>query len=47
MGATNRNYIPAAGYDWLLPFYDPFQRWLRGEKVLRVLLDGADISAEE
>ena len=47
MGDTHRSYIPAAGYDWLLPFYDPFQRWLRGEGVIRALVADADISPEQ
>ena len=45
MGDTHRSYIPAAGHDWLLPFYDPFQRWLRGDRVLRSLVDHANIGS--
>ena len=47
MGDPHRSYIPAAGYDWLLPFYDPFQRWLRGEGVMRALVDDANIGPEQ
>lgn len=43
MGDTHRSYIPAAGHDWLLPLYDPLQRWLIGEGVKRVLVDDANI----
>lgn len=34
MSDTARSYIPAAGRDWLLPFYDPLQ-WLLGGHVQR------------
>lgn len=43
MSDTARSYIPAAGRDWLLPFYDPVQRLLGGHKVRRALLDAADL----
>ncbi len=42
MGDTHRSYIPAAGYDWLLPLYDPLKRWLIGEGLTRALV--ADVS---
>ena len=28
MHATGKTYLPAAGRDWLLPFYDPFTKVL-------------------
>jgi len=33
-----RRFIPAAGRSWLLPFYDPVQRWLLGERRLKQML---------
>jgi ubiquinone/menaquinone biosynthesis C-methylase UbiE len=47
MAETHRSYIPAAGHDWLLPLYDPFQRWLRGDAFLRALVDDADIRSKQ
>src|SRR5881397_4449089 len=44
-GATQgrRTYVPAAGWDWLLPLYDVFA-WLVGsEGMHRQLVDQADI----
>ena len=35
MSARPENYIPAAGEDWLLPLYDPLQRFVFREKHLR------------
>ena len=43
MGDTHRSYIPAAGYDWLLPLYDPLQRWLVREAPKRALIADANI----
>ena len=44
MGQPRRRYIPAAAYDWLLPLYDPLQRWLvREDSVKRPLIQGAEI----
>lgn len=44
MAHSVRSFIPAAGYDWLLPLYDPFQRWiLREDAVKRPLVDQAAI----
>ena len=44
MGDPARRYIPAAGYDWLLPLYDPLQRWvLREEAVKQPLVEQAAI----
>ncbi len=47
MGDTHRSYIPAAGHDWLLPLYDPLQRWLVREGVKRALLDDANVGADQ
>jgi ubiquinone/menaquinone biosynthesis C-methylase UbiE len=40
---TTRTYIPAAGRDWLLPFYDPLQWLLGGHKQRRGMLDAAEL----
>lgn len=40
---TPRTYLPAAGHDWALPFYDPFVRLLGGHAVRAVLLEDADL----
>ncbi len=47
MGDTHRGYIPAAGHDWLLPLYDPLQRWLIREGVKRALVDDANIGPDQ
>ena len=47
MGDTHRSYIPAAGYDWLLPLYDPLQRWLLGEGPKRALVADASIGPDQ
>ena len=42
-----RTYVPAAGWDWLLPFYDVFG-WLLGtEAAHRQLVDQANIGADQ
>jgi ubiquinone/menaquinone biosynthesis C-methylase UbiE len=38
-----RTYVPAAGYDWLLPLYDVVARLLGTEAAHRQLVDQADI----
>ena len=38
---ADRAYLPAAGRDAFLPFYDPLTRLLGGEKILRSVLDQA------
>src|SRR5215469_12682293 len=38
---SRRTYLPAAGHDWTLPFYDPIVKLLGGEKARRVLIDQA------
>jgi ubiquinone/menaquinone biosynthesis C-methylase UbiE len=32
---TQQPYIPALGLEWLLPAYDPLQRWIMRETVLK------------
>jgi ubiquinone/menaquinone biosynthesis C-methylase UbiE len=46
MGDARRSFVPAAGHDWLLPFYDPLQRLLGGETAHRQLIARADIPAD-
>jgi len=41
MSESTRTYLPAAGFDWSLPFYDPIVKPLGGDKASRVLLDHA------
>jgi ubiquinone/menaquinone biosynthesis C-methylase UbiE len=44
-GATEgrRTYVPAAGYDWLLPLYDVFAKLIGSEAAHRQLVNQADI----
>ena len=41
MMESSRTYLPAAGRDWLLPFYDPIVKLLGGETARKALLDQA------
>ncbi|HWQ36544.1 MAG TPA: methyltransferase domain-containing protein [Blastocatellia bacterium] len=43
MEETRRDYLPAAGRDWLLPLYDPVVKLLGGDAVRRALLDQAQL----
>ena len=44
MVKQRKDFIPASGYDWLLPLYDPVQRWLlREDSLKRPLVDEARI----
>ena len=45
MAKAQRTYIPAAGHDWLLPFYDPFVKLMGGESAHRQLIDQAQLQA--
>lgn len=45
MAHTQRTYIPAAGHDWLLPLYDPVQKWLLGGFAYRALVEQARLHA--
>ena len=38
---SRRTFLPAAGRDWLLPFYDPFVKLLGGDQARQRLLDQA------
>jgi ubiquinone/menaquinone biosynthesis C-methylase UbiE len=41
---SHRHFVPAAGADWLLPFYDPFTRLLGTASALRRLAEQAELS---
>jgi ubiquinone/menaquinone biosynthesis C-methylase UbiE len=41
MSESTRTYLPAAGYDWSLPLYDPIVKLLGGDKARMILLDDA------
>jgi ubiquinone/menaquinone biosynthesis C-methylase UbiE len=41
MGGVENDYLPAAGYDWALPFYDPFLKLLGVDMARKSLLDQA------
>jgi ubiquinone/menaquinone biosynthesis C-methylase UbiE len=45
MAQHSHNYIPAAGHDWLLPFYDPFNWLLGGDALRRPLVKQGSIEA--
>jgi len=42
-----RTYVPAAGYDWLLPFYDLLARLTGSEAAHRQLADQAEIEPDQ
>lgn len=41
MEEIQKNYIPAAGHDWVLPLYDPMMKLLGGDEARRTLVEGA------
>ena len=43
MEENRTTYLPAAGYDWLLPLYDPFVKLFGGDRARRALIDQAAI----
>src|SRR5215469_6148214 len=43
MQEVRRAYLPAAGHDWALPFYDPFVKLLGADAARRTLLQQADL----
>lgn len=47
MQAVERAYLPAAGRDWALPFYDPFVKLLGGDKARSRLLDQAKLGSAD
>jgi len=40
---SSRPYLPAAGHDWFLPFYDPLTKLLGMDAARRALLDQAGL----
>jgi ubiquinone/menaquinone biosynthesis C-methylase UbiE len=40
---ASRTYLPAAGHDWLLPFYDPMVKLLGGDAARRALVEQAQL----
>jgi len=45
MAHTHRHFVPAAGSDWLLPFYDPLTRLLGTGAALARLIEQAELEA--
>ena len=45
MSEHPKDFVPAAGSDWLLPLYDPFERLVRGGREKERLLSEARIPA--
>jgi ubiquinone/menaquinone biosynthesis C-methylase UbiE len=43
---VDRDYVPAFGKDFLLPFFDPFVKWLGADRVRGKLLDEARIQPD-
>jgi ubiquinone/menaquinone biosynthesis C-methylase UbiE len=43
MTEQTRTFLPAAGKDWLLPFYDPVVKLLGGDAARKILMDEADL----
>ena len=47
MEEDRTTYLPAAGYDWLLPLYDPFVKLFGGDRARRALVDQAAIRSSD
>jgi ubiquinone/menaquinone biosynthesis C-methylase UbiE len=47
MGSSGHSYVPAAGSDWLLPFYDLLTKLLGADRAHRRLLEQASIGPDE
>ena len=45
MSNTERTYLPAAGKDWALPFYDPFVKLFGGDAARKLLIEQAALSS--
>src|SRR5260370_29827819 len=43
MANARRTYLPAAGRDWLLPFYDVMTKLMGADQARRALLDQAEV----
>jgi ubiquinone/menaquinone biosynthesis C-methylase UbiE len=46
MASTQRTFIPAATYDWLLPFYDPLSKLFGSEAAQRQLVEQAELQPD-
>jgi len=44
MEQIQRDFIPAAGHDWVLPLYDPMMKLLGGDEARRTLVEGARLN---
>jgi ubiquinone/menaquinone biosynthesis C-methylase UbiE len=44
MAQHRHGFIPAAGHDWLLPFYDPLNWLLRGDAIRKPLVEQGSIT---
>ncbi len=44
MAHTHRHFVPAAGSDWLLPFYDPLTRLLGTASAIARLVEQAELA---
>jgi hypothetical protein len=44
---AHRSYIPAAGHDWTLPFYDPLVKLLGGNSARAALVNQAELQPAE
>jgi len=47
MSEVHKTYLPAAGHDWLLPFYDPLTKLIGADSALRELIERADLGAND
>jgi hypothetical protein len=47
LSKQERDYIPAATWDWLLPLYDPCEHLIRGGREKARLLSEAQIPPEQ
>lgn len=45
MIASEKSYLPAAGYDFFLPLYDPLTKLAGVDKLRRALMDQAELAA--
>jgi len=43
----NQHYLPAAGHDLFLPFYDPLVRLLGGNRARQILIDQANLQPDQ
>jgi ubiquinone/menaquinone biosynthesis C-methylase UbiE len=44
MTTSKRRYLPAGGWDWFLPFYDPYVKLLGWDAVRSTLLEQMDLA---